>query len=110
MKTDSLTYSRKRARPITSKNYYIKGHRTLSLCFALGQKRLVLLKARRGFIMCGYLNLKVADAFGDAACIVKGVSTVGQLLAAPITNLTQEARRLGVHKGMLAKEAIVKLS
>jgi uncharacterized protein YunC (DUF1805 family) len=60
--------------------------------------------------MCGYLNIAVADTLNDAACVVKGVSTIEELLQAPVAELTRQAYRLGVRKGMPAKEAILKLS
>ncbi|MEW6008641.1 MAG: YunC family protein [Candidatus Omnitrophota bacterium] len=60
--------------------------------------------------MCGYLNIKVAEKFGEAACVVKGVNSIEDLLKAPIFNLTKKAYSLGVRKWMSGKEAILKLS
>jgi uncharacterized protein YunC (DUF1805 family) len=82
----------------------------LGLSFQLGARPLVLLKASRGFIMCGYLNLKIAQKFNDAACLVKGVSSIEQLLNAPIVDLTKAAKAAGVKKGISAKQAIKFLS
>lgn len=96
--------------PVISKSFKVAGKSVVALSLALGEKTLVLLKARRGFIMCGYLNLKVADKFSDAACLVKGVSDIEGLLNAPIAGLTSKAKTLGVRKGMLAREAIKFLS
>jgi len=31
---------------------------------------LVLVKTEKGFVMCGYLDIKTAEKLGDAACIV----------------------------------------
>lgn len=88
----------------------VDGRKVAGLCFKLGAKSLVVLRARRGFIMCGYLNLRVAEKFSDAACLVKGVSDIEELLNAPIADLTSTAKTLGVRKGMLARQALKFLS
>ena len=86
------------------------GKPVVVLSLSLGAKSLVLVKARRGFVMCGYLNLKAAEKFFDAACLVKGVSDIEGLLNAPIAGLTSKAKTFGVRKGMLVREAIKFLS
>ena len=96
--------------PLISKSFKVAGKPVVGLSFPLGAKSLVLVKARRGFIMCGYLNLKVAEKFSDAACLVKGVSDISGLLSAPVAGLTKTAKALGVRKGMPAREAIKFLS
>lgn len=82
----------------------------MALSFSLGAKSLVLVKAKRGFIMCGYLNLRAAEKFYDAACVVKGVANIDDLLNATVAGLTKNAKALGVRKGMPAREAIKFLS
>ncbi|MFH1775025.1 MAG: DUF1805 domain-containing protein [Methanobacteriota archaeon] len=34
-----------------------------------------MIKAEKGFVMCGYLNISAANALGDAAVRVTGVSS-----------------------------------
>ena len=110
MKIGSSIYSKTKKNQIISKTYLIDGKVAYGLSFKLGAKKLVLLKARRGYIMCGYLNLKIADKFHDAAAVVKGVSSVQQLLKARVVAVSKLARKFGVCSGMPAREAIVKLS
>jgi glutamate-5-semialdehyde dehydrogenase len=43
---------------------------------------LVLVQAPKGFVMCGYLDVKSADKFNAAAAVVRGVKTVDDLDAA----------------------------
>jgi uncharacterized protein YunC (DUF1805 family) len=38
---------------------------------------LLLIKGDKGFVMCGYLNLEVAERLGAAAAIVSGVNELG---------------------------------
>ena len=110
MKIDSSIYSKIKRNQIISKTYLIDGKVVYGLSFKLGAKKLVLAKARRGFIMCGYLNMKTADKFNDAAAIVKGVANFEQLLKAKVVVVSKAAKKCGISEGMLAKEAIVKLS
>lgn len=95
---------------VINRVFKVDGREVQGLCFKLGAKFLVALKARQGFIMCGYLNLKVAEKFSDAACLVKGVSSIPELLEANIYDLTRAARSLGARKGMPVREAIKFLS
>jgi len=73
-------------------------------------KNLILFRARRGYIMCGYLNLKTAQRFNDAAIMVTGVSTIGQAMKAAVHSCSLAARKLGVYKGQPIKEALKLIS
>lgn len=72
----------------------------------LYKANLVLAKAPKGFVACGYLDLNVAEKFGDAACLVRGISTVEDLLKAKIVNVTTAAAGLGIKVGMSGQEAL----
>lgn len=76
----------------------------------LSNANFVLITAKKGYVMCGYLNLKVSDKLGEAACIVKGVSSPKDMLLKRIEHLSNKARLLGISKGMPVKEALIKLS
>ena len=69
---------------------------------------LVVASGKDGFVMCGYLNLAVADKMGVAAAMVRGVSTVDDLLAAKVEGFTQAAALKGVTAGMSGKDALAK--
>jgi len=69
-------------------------------------KNLILIKGSRGFVMCGYLDLKAADKFCDVAVKVTGVSTINDALKASVHSCSSRARRLGIHKGQPLKEAL----
>ncbi|MBU2540361.1 MAG: DUF1805 domain-containing protein [Candidatus Omnitrophica bacterium] len=110
MKIDFWICSKTGKGRVISKNFAIADRQIFGLVFKLGAKRIVLLKAKKGYIMCGYLNLAAAEKFDDAACIVKGVKTIKDLLKAKIVFATKRARKLGVYPDMKASEAILKLS
>lgn len=72
----------------------------------LQKKNLILLKGRKGYVMCGYLNLRAAERFKDVAVKIVGVSTVRDALKTKVHSCTSPARRLGIRKGQPLKEAL----
>jgi len=70
---------------------------------------LLLIKGEKGFIMCGYLNLEVAEKLGAAAAIVNGVNSFTDVLDAEIKAATSKAKKLGVEPGKTVKTVISKL-
>lgn len=72
----------------------------------LQSKNLILLKGNKGYVMCGYLNLRVAEKFKDIAIKIIGVSSIEQALKAKVHSCTSYARKLGISKGQPIKEAL----
>jgi len=71
---------------------------------------LVVACGRKGYVMCGYLNLDAAEQKKDAACIVKGIKTVDDLLNGKVVGVTSEAKKLGIELEMTGKKALEKLA
>ena len=69
-----------------------------------GHPNMLVLTGRRGYIMCGYLNMEAAESFGDAACVISG-SSFGELLQNPVKALSAKAGELGIREGMTGEEA-----
>lgn len=67
---------------------------------------LLLLVARKGFVMCGYLDMDAAEKMNDCACVVSGVKTFEDVLNAKITAATQKAKKLGISEGTFGKDAL----
>jgi uncharacterized protein YunC (DUF1805 family) len=67
---------------------------------------LLVARGGKGFVMCGYLNVAAADKFGQAAAVVKGVKTLDELLAKPVTDVSAAAAALGVKPGMTGRQAL----
>ncbi|RLI13617.1 DUF1805 domain-containing protein [Candidatus Bathyarchaeota archaeon] len=85
----------------------VDGRKILAVKVELpGSPPLLLLVAEKGFVMCGYLNIEVAERLGVAAAMVSGVRTFEDVLEAPIRALTSKARELGVKEGMKGREAL----
>ena len=67
---------------------------------------LILLKGKKGFIMCGYLNIETANKLKDAAAVVKGVKTIEEALNAKIEAVSDKAKEIGIKVGMKSVEAL----
>ena len=67
---------------------------------------LLLVVAEKGFVMCGFLNLEVAERLGVAAAVVSGVRSFGDVLGAEVRAVTGRAVELGVRVGMKGEEAL----
>ena len=72
--------------------------------------KLLMIISKKGYIMCGYLNINTAQKLGDVACMVTGVKTIEDVLNSNIVALTAEAQKLGIIMGMPVKEVLQKLS
>lgn len=79
----------------------------------LPKTHLVAVSTGTGYIMCGALDVALLNTRlkerGIVAARALGVKTVEELLEAPITDLTDAARALGVREGMPGKEALARM-
>ena len=71
---------------------------------------LLLMVGEKGFIMCGYLNVEVAERLQVAAAMVSGVKSFQDVLEAEIKATTSKAREMGISLGMKGREALRKLA
>ncbi len=70
---------------------------------------LLVIRAKKGFVMCGYLNMDVANKLGDAAVRVTGVKSLEEVLNTKAVDVSVAAKQLGITVGMPAKEALMKM-
>lgn len=87
----------------------IDGKPAMGVEVALPKAPLVLVHAPGGFVMCGYLNIETANKLGVPAAMVRGVSTVNDLLAASIVEMSDAAAEKGVQIGMSGQDALKRL-
>lgn len=71
---------------------------------------ILVIRAAKGLLGCGYISLAPAEKLHDALAIVTGVSSYDDMLAAEIRQVSGAARELGIVPGMTGKEALLKLS
>jgi len=81
----------------------------LGLRFEMQKHPLLVIRAEKGFLMCGYLNINAAESLGDVAAKVKGVQTFEDMLKTQIVEATQLAQELGIEPGMTGREALEKM-
>lgn len=91
----------------------IKGHTFVGVSVKLPKTTLLVVSNDKGYIMCGaldvgLLNEKLKDRKIIAGRAV-GVKTLEQLLNAPLESVTFEAEEMGITKGMIGRDALLKM-
>lgn len=81
----------------------------LGIKVELGKAPLLLIRAEKGFVMCGYLNVAVADSIGEVAARVSGVSSFEDVLEAKIIEVSEKAKEQGITEGITGREALEKM-
>lgn len=77
-----------------------------ALSIRLSSKNLLVLRGGKGYVMCGYLNLAVANKFKDVAVKITAVSTIAEALKARVHALSPPALKMGIYKGQPIKEVL----
>ena len=70
----------------------------------IGNAPLLIIKAKKGYVMCGYLNISAANKLGDTAGRVTGVKDFDDVLAADIVEISENAKKMGLKAGMNGKD------
>ncbi len=70
----------------------------------LGKAPLLIIQAKKGYVMCGYLNMNAANKIGDIAGRVTGVKTFDDMLNADVVEVSENAKIVGLKQGMNVKE------
>ena len=91
------------------KEIVINNHKLIGVEIDLPGAPLVLVKAAKGFVMCGYLNIDISEKFKQAAAIVKGIKTIEDLLNSAVVQVTTSALDLGIKPGMTGRQALEKM-
>ncbi len=87
---------------IKVKNTVFKGIE-LDLC---DETKLLVITGKKGYIMCGYLNINTAQKRNDVACIVTGVKTIEDILNSNVVAITAKAQELGISMNMPIKKVL----
>lgn len=95
-----------RMEPIT-----IDDSTVLGIEVKLPKTNLVMIATSRGYIMCGALDVELLNTRlkerGIIAARATGVRTWDDLLQTPLSDVTLEAEKLGIHSGMKGKDALL---
>jgi len=71
---------------------------------------LLVIKAPKGVLGCGYLNVETFNQTGEAGVIITGVRTHDDMMKAKVVSVSNAAKSLGITPGMTGAEALDKLS
>ncbi len=74
------------------------------------KKPLMIVKAEKGFLACGYINPETCNKTGEACAIVTGVSTYEDMYGSPVVAVSEKAQELGVEIGEPGSAALAKMS
>jgi uncharacterized protein YunC (DUF1805 family) len=70
---------------------------------------LIVAVAPKGYLMCGYLDVAVAEQKQDCAAVIRGVSRFEELLEGRVAACTSAAHQAGITVGMTGYEALVRM-
>ncbi len=91
---------------MTEETLDFEGRKYVGLSFILGNKPLLVVKARKGYVACAYLDKITSEHLGDIAAFVSGVDDFDGLRHAKIRGMTAWAEELGIREGMSVKKAL----
>jgi len=98
---------RQAAQPVQVRAMRIGGKDFTGMAVALPNAPLLLVaswKKPGGYVACGYWSMETAEAKGDCAAVVCGVSSLGQLLDARVRKVSTKAAGMGAREGMAARD------
>ncbi len=91
---------------LTRQKIRVKDREVEAVCLELGRANLIVAAAPKGYVMCGYLDMQTAEQLGDAAAVVRGISTIPEMLERPVAAVSKKAAELGVKCGMSGQQAL----
>ncbi len=89
------------------KEVYLDGIRLIGIEISLpNSPPLILIRGKRSFAMCGFLNVEAADRVGVAAVMSSGVNSVEDLMEAPVRGATSKALEMGAKIGEKVSDSL----
>lgn len=91
----------------------IEGYTFICVSVQLPKTNLLVVTNDKGYIMCGALDVALLNEKLKERKVIAGravgVKTIEQLLDAPLESVTYEAETLGIYKGMIGRDALLKM-
>jgi len=87
----------------------LKKETALGIKIQLGKAPLILIKARNGYIMCGYLNMDAANRLGDIAGKISGVNDFKEMLEKEVIEISEKAKEMGIKPGITGGEFLERI-
>lgn len=73
------------------------------------KKPLLIVKGKKGFLACGYINPETCNKTDEACAIVTGVNTYDDMYKASVVAVSKKAVELGIRIGDSGEAAVKKL-
>lgn len=87
----------------------LKNGIALGIKIEMNNSPLLLIKTKKGYAMCSYLNIETANKLNDIAIVVKGVKTFEEVLNANVVSVSEKAKEIGIKEGMNCRECLEKM-
>jgi uncharacterized protein YunC (DUF1805 family) len=91
-------------RKMKTQTISLENGKAIGYSIDLGKAPLLIIQAKKGYVMCGYLNMNAANKIGDIAGKVTGVKTFEDMLNAEVVEISENATRMGLTQGMNGKD------
>ena len=85
---------------------YLEKGSAIGLKMDMGHAPLLVIRAGCGFVMCGYLNMDIANKLGDVAVRVTEVKSFDDVLNSKVVDVSEAAKKRGIAVGMDARETL----
>ncbi|NQZ52600.1 MAG: YunC family protein [Moritella sp.] len=72
-------------------------------------KPLLIIKERKGFLACSYINIETCNKTGEACAIVSEVNNYDEMKIAKVIAVSKKAKKLGIKVGDIGKSALIKM-
>lgn len=83
-----------------------EGKKYVAVVHDIGNLPLIVVRAKKGYVACSYIDKDTAEKVGDIAAFVSGVKNLDDLKKAKIRCTTTWAEDLGIREGMSVKKAL----
>ena len=87
----------------------LEGNKLDAVTFATQNTKILVIRAARGLLGCGYVSAETAAKVGDALAVVSGVANYDDMLNAAVKAVSPAAEVLGITPGMSGRDALLKM-
>ena len=67
---------------------------------------LLVIRAEKGYLACGYLNSKTIEKLKESAVIISGVKNFEDMLDKKVEYVSKKAKELGINDKMTGRQAL----
>lgn len=81
----------------------------LGIQINLPHSRLLLVRAEKGYLVCGYFKPETIEKFKDAAVIISPAKNFKQMLRSKVKYVSKAAKKLKINEKMTGRQALNKM-